>query len=297
MQVSIIGKGGKVLPSATQEGQVYVQAPKKGAYKIRVRNPGSTRRLAIISVDGINVVNGETAGHDGPGYVIKPFETVDIPGFRRDDGSVAEFKFAEQGESYAAQTGKGTSNVGVIGVAFYDEKVRVQAPIVFMPFYQESGPSYPGPSYRNHGYDGTRITCATNSVGADGSMVAGVASAGATTHDSYPISEAEPARPQALDERLFNHKARKRKAATKGVTRSAPVVDVGTKYGKEVAFRTTTTEFERASHKPFLVEILRYATKERLKTWGIVFTKPVQASPNPFPASQPSVPAPPNWGS
>lgn len=122
MQISII-QGGRVLRTINHEGQTYVEAPTSGEYKLRVHNNSHRRRLAIVSVDGVNVVNGEDASFEGGGYVLDPWQMIDIPGFRRDDGTVAAFKFTEQGGSYAAKMGKGTKNVGVVGLAVFDEKV------------------------------------------------------------------------------------------------------------------------------------------------------------------------------
>ena len=116
MQLDIIHNG-QVLRTLAHEGQNYASAPKGGTYAIRLRNTSPFRKLAVVSVDGINVVNGADAGVHGSGYVLDAYGTVDIPGWRRSDNTVAAFEFKEQGGSYAAQTGRGTSNVGVIGVA------------------------------------------------------------------------------------------------------------------------------------------------------------------------------------
>lgn len=86
-------------------------------------------------------------------------------------------------------------------------------------------------------------------------------------------------------------------------TKSAPVgiynvQDVGTGYGHEAAFYTETTTFNRATVSPALVVSVRYATRERLITWGVPvdqMSSVTATAPNPFPSSMPSVPAPPGW--
>ena len=123
MQVQVV-QDGRVLPTILHEGQTYVETPTSGNYALRITNNFHRRRLAIVSVDGVNVINGKDASYEGGGYVLDAWQTVDIPGFRRDSGKVAAFEFSEQGDSYAAQTGRGTQNVGVIGVAVFDEKVQ-----------------------------------------------------------------------------------------------------------------------------------------------------------------------------
>ncbi len=121
MKIEIL-QGGRVLPQYNHEGRLYAEAPPEGDYEIRLTNNHHRRRLAVISVDGVNVINGEDASYDGPGYVLRPWQTVTIPGWRRDDDKVAKFTFTAQDESYATQTGRGTKNTGVIGVAIFDEK-------------------------------------------------------------------------------------------------------------------------------------------------------------------------------
>jgi hypothetical protein len=278
MQVNIIQKG-RVLRSVVHEGQTYVQAAKKGKYAIRLHNPSWKQRLAVISVDGVNVLNGEDAGTGGPGYILAPFETVDIPGFRRDDGKVAAFRFKEQGESYAAQTGRGTSNVGVIGVAVFDEKVKqkvAQPPIVIRedhhhhhyPWRPWVGPYWATYTMNTAGVPPaeTTVTCSTAPQGEQQVNTVFMA--------------------QTMDQ-----------PRSRSILRSAAEIkDVGTAYGEEVTFHTTDAEFERASNKPAFVHVLRYATYERLKEWGVpIDTAVARKAPNPFPASMAAVPAPPGW--
>ena len=76
-----------------------------------------------MSVDGRNVVDGEKAGFDGPGYVLRGFEVLEIPGWRRSDSQVARFEFQPQDKSYVAAIGDGVSNTGVIGVAVFEELI------------------------------------------------------------------------------------------------------------------------------------------------------------------------------
>jgi hypothetical protein len=73
-----------------------------------------------MSVDGINVVTGETAGWDQRGYVFAPGEADDIAGWRKSQAQIAAFEFAALRDSYAARTGR-PDQVGVIGVALFRE--------------------------------------------------------------------------------------------------------------------------------------------------------------------------------
>lgn len=87
-------------------------------YSIVLENRTSHRFEAVGTVDGSDVINGKPGSLDHRGYVLMPFATLEIDGFRQSSSSVAAFRFGAIGDSYAAQTGN-ARNVGVIGVAFF----------------------------------------------------------------------------------------------------------------------------------------------------------------------------------
>ena len=113
---------GRALPIYWHEGRRYVIGKPGNEYAIRVRNSGNGRVLAVMSVDGINVITGATASPQQSGYVLAPFESTDIGGWRKSMSRTAAFYFAALPDSYAARTGR-PDNVGVIGVAVYRERV------------------------------------------------------------------------------------------------------------------------------------------------------------------------------
>ena len=84
-------------------------------------NTTGARVLAVMSVDGVNVVSGETASPSQSGYVLEARECTDINGWRKNLASINAFYFTELPDSYAARTGR-PDNVGVIGVAFFRER-------------------------------------------------------------------------------------------------------------------------------------------------------------------------------
>ncbi len=79
--------------------------------------------LVVLSVDGVNIISGDTAGYDGRGYILAPYETYDISGWRKSQTEVAAFSFTSLPQSYAAETGR-PGNVGVIGMAVFRERPR-----------------------------------------------------------------------------------------------------------------------------------------------------------------------------
>lgn len=104
-------------------GQRYVAGQPGHEYELKLRNDGSARLLAVASVDGVNVVTGETADPGQSGYVLAPYQSVDIAGWRKSLDDIAAFYFTRHHNSYAARTGR-PFDVGVIGVALFREKSR-----------------------------------------------------------------------------------------------------------------------------------------------------------------------------
>jgi hypothetical protein len=114
---------GRVLPIYFHGGRRYVVGKPGNEYAIRVRNTTGERALAVMSVDGVNVISGDTASPAQSGYVLAPSESADIAGWRKDMARTAAFYFTALPDSYAARTGR-PDNVGVIGVAVFRERPR-----------------------------------------------------------------------------------------------------------------------------------------------------------------------------
>jgi hypothetical protein len=109
------------LPVHWSEGSAWVAGAPGNEYAIRIRNRTAADLLAVISVDGVNAVTGETASPDQSGYIVPAFGSVEIKGWRKSMRRVASFYFTDLGDSYAARTGR-PDNVGVIGVALFKRK-------------------------------------------------------------------------------------------------------------------------------------------------------------------------------
>ncbi|MDQ7971335.1 MAG: hypothetical protein REJ24_02145 [Rhodocyclaceae bacterium] len=122
MQVSIVDRStGRELPVYRHRGEYWVAGTPGARYAIRVRNTQGERLMAVMSVDGVNVVSGETAALEQNGYVLDAGERADIAGWRKSDAQVAAFEFTAQANAYASRTGR-PDDVGVIGVAVFRER-------------------------------------------------------------------------------------------------------------------------------------------------------------------------------
>ena len=114
----------RTLPVYWHQGRAYVEGKPGNEYQIVLRNQGGQDVLAVVSVDGINVVTGETATPSQGGYVIDQWQSLDVAGWRKSLSRTAAFYFTEISDSYAARTGR-PQNVGVIGAALYRRKPEV----------------------------------------------------------------------------------------------------------------------------------------------------------------------------
>jgi hypothetical protein len=119
---------GQVLQTYFKDGRRFVAGSPGARYALRLRNLTPTRVLVVLSVDGVNVISGETADWRQVGYVLDPGRTADINGWRKSGTEVAAFEFAAIERAYAALTGR-PGNVGVIGMAAFRERPPPLAPV------------------------------------------------------------------------------------------------------------------------------------------------------------------------
>ena len=116
---------GRWLQVYRHEGRTYVVGKPGHEYQIRVTNRLREDLLAVVSVDGVNVITGESAHPAQSGYVVSPHGSVEIQGWRKSLSQTAAFYFTSLADSYAARTGR-PEDAGVIGVALFRRKAAAQ---------------------------------------------------------------------------------------------------------------------------------------------------------------------------
>ena len=120
--VELLSGDFRSLPTFYSSGRAYVMGSIGERYRIRITNPTARRVEAMVSVDGLDAIDGKTASYeDKRGYIILPTASVTIEGFRTSLDQVATFRFSSVRDSYAGRKGQ-DRNVGVIGVAFFPER-------------------------------------------------------------------------------------------------------------------------------------------------------------------------------
>ncbi|WP_256646178.1 hypothetical protein [Thermomonas paludicola] len=122
VQLGIIDRdAAQVLTEYDCRGTRWVAGIPGHRYAVRLTNSSGQRVLVVLSVDGVNAVSGQTAAPSQAGYVLGPWETADIAGWRKSLDDIAQFVFTDLPDSYAARTGR-ADNVGVVGIAVFREK-------------------------------------------------------------------------------------------------------------------------------------------------------------------------------
>jgi hypothetical protein len=119
--IELLDEAGRELDTFASGGRFYVLGAAGTRYSVRVTNPTDRRVEAVISIDGLDVIDGEDADFMAKrGYIVPPHDVLLVEGFRTSHSAVASFRFSSVADSYAERKGKGR-NVGVVGVAIFEE--------------------------------------------------------------------------------------------------------------------------------------------------------------------------------
>lgn len=128
---------GQWLPEYPHRGQAWIAGMPGHRYAVRLTNTSGGRVLVVLSVDGVNAVTGQTASPSQAGYVLEPWESAEIAGWRKSLDDVSQFLFTDLPDSYAARTGR-PDNVGVIGIAVFRERAPAYRPMPPPPIAAQS---------------------------------------------------------------------------------------------------------------------------------------------------------------
>ncbi|MDB4930503.1 MAG: putative outer rane lipoprotein [Myxococcaceae bacterium] len=121
IRISLRGESGEVLPGFTTGGEAFVIGQPGQRYSIALENHTSARIEAVLTVDGLDVINGQPGSTENRGYLVRPHGSIVVEGFRRSTSTVAAFRFGGVEGSYADERGT-ARNVGVVGVALFAER-------------------------------------------------------------------------------------------------------------------------------------------------------------------------------
>lgn len=275
VDVSIVNRStGERLTPYRHGGRLYVAGTPGDRYAVELKGRQGERVLAVLSVDGINVLTGQTAATRQSGYVIDGGQRYGISGWRKSMDDVAQFVFTALPDSYAARTGR-PGNVGVIGVAAYREMAAPYSPPV-EPWRGAARPQFRDESARDGGDSAGRQSAAAPSA-----LSSKAENGLAIADDKAPAAGAlAEGRADQAESRL----AARAESAAKSMK-------LGTGHGPREYSPTRYTEFARRSDSPDEIVTIYYDSRANLIARGII-PLPRLAEPSPFPAGGGFVPDP-----
>lgn len=91
-------------------------------YEVVLRNDARHAVEVLVSVDGLDAMDGKPASFKKRGYVLAQFETLAVEGFRTSRSTVAAFRFGSMSDSYGHRRHGDTTNAGVVGVAVFEKR-------------------------------------------------------------------------------------------------------------------------------------------------------------------------------
>jgi hypothetical protein len=143
VQVLVEGRSAPLYYAPGRWDRRYFQAFRGRHYALRITNRSGRRVGVVISVDGLNVVNGERSslGRGESMYVLDPWESATIRGWRTSLEQVRQFVFVDEERSYATRTGQANGDMGWIRVLAFEERrplARFDAPRIQRPYGDEA---------------------------------------------------------------------------------------------------------------------------------------------------------------
>ena len=266
VDVSIVNRStGERLTPWRHEGKLYVAGTPGERYAIELKSRRGDRVLTVLSVDGVNVLTGQTAAALQSGYVIDGWQSYAISGWRKSMDEVAQFVFTALPDSYAARTGR-PGNVGVIGVAVYRERALPSQPMTLAPSPWLGG---------------------SRAQAGEEAAASGLAKK-AENEESNDRSAAAGAMGEMRAERRAEPRADRQESRAENPSK---VMKLGTGHGQREHSPTRYTQFVRQSDTPDEIVMIYYDSRANLVARGII-RSPRLAEPSPFPGSSGFVPDP-----
>lgn len=304
-EVRVLVKG-RPINEYSHNGQTFIEGRDGSNFEIEFKNQSALRVEAVLSVDGLSVIDGKEAGPASSGYVVGPFETVRIPGWKLTDEQVAAFQFAGKKGSYAAQSTGSARNTGVLGAMVFAEKRPAYVPVhhQYASIPTPIGSVTPNFGWGSSGvmlestgqtFGGVMRGMSYNAAPMGGAMSLNNVQATLTSADVVATASCSIGAPLT------------KSAMSPGV--SAQEVDqsyvqpveqtLGTAFGEAKDFGTTEVSFNRGDLSALIV--LYYDDSRGLRARGIELTRPSKRrlapanAPQAFPGLQKGCTPPAGW--
>ncbi|HEY6035615.1 MAG TPA: hypothetical protein VIV58_15180 [Kofleriaceae bacterium] len=297
--VQIIREDGETLPTYASHDRFYVEGIAGQRYSIKISNPTGHRVEAVVSVDGLDAVDGENGDLRKRGYIVPAWGETRIEGFRTSLADVATFRFSSVDGSYAGQKGK-ARNVGVIAVALFEEQNAPETQIVTPYRYnyeddldessptwapthpaedarRDSRPSKKHVAQADKAYGGSvnakRAVPPADYAPAPTTTSSGASGGGRVAAAPPPAAKASPRYEEHIDsEGDIGGYDRPTEAEAQRTNRPG----LGTEFGEARSSAASYTQFVRSTTRPIAIAELRYNDASGLMALGI----PVQPVPD-----------------
>ena len=125
VSVELDGRPASLYPAVDGSGRFYVEARRGGRYSVVLASRTAERVGVVLTVDGLNAISGQRDEGRGRMYVLDPWQTTTVRGWRTSLAEVRQFTFVDEQVSYAARSGKANEKMGWIEVAVYRERQPV----------------------------------------------------------------------------------------------------------------------------------------------------------------------------
>ncbi len=225
------------VPSYWFRGESYVEGRQNQEFRVRLRNKSGERVMAVLSIDGVNAISGQTADVNQTGYVLAPYQTLDVDGWRKSNVRTAAFYFTHINDSYAARTGR-PDNVGVIGAAIFRE-VR----------YEYDDQEYDDQQYDEYSQDERGYPNGKS---------------GAPEPSTRATPQGKPGQSKSGDAATPQSKSYGQQSGS-----SAPGAPLGTGHGREEYRPSVSVEFQREQQVYEVVKV-RYDSRANLIAQGVI---------------------------
>ena len=122
VSIQIDGRPVSLFPAPDGSGRYYLEARTGSRYAVALANRTGERVGVVLTVDGLNAISGERDSGRGRMYVLDPWQSTSVQGWRSSLQEVRQFTFVDERRSYAARSAKANEKMGWIEVAVYRER-------------------------------------------------------------------------------------------------------------------------------------------------------------------------------
>jgi len=122
VSVELDGRKAALYPAPDGSGRYYVEARKGCRYSVALANRTGERLGIVLTVDGLNAISGARDAGRGRMYVLDPWQSTTVQGWRTSLQEVRQFTFVDERASYAARSDKANEKMGWIEITAYREQ-------------------------------------------------------------------------------------------------------------------------------------------------------------------------------